>query len=465
MPEPTSAIWWIRRDLRLSDNHALNAALGSAQRVIPLFILDPFFERYPTPARQSFLFNGLRALDDDLRALGSRLIVRRGNPAEVLKQVCVEIGTRNVFAEQDFSPYAKRRDSLVSEHASLSLIPGVTIHPPGSVCKNDGSPYSIFTPFRNAWNAFPQPGKSSDAPQSLGEISTLVSEVIPESTNSLHWEAGERPAQRKLEHFIEKELTDYANMRNFPAHDGTSQLSPYIHFGMLSARQVWHAVKQAQLGSKNTDFVKSCQIFIDELVWREFYTTILHFFPYVLNQAFRPKHDRLEWRDDPSALKAWQCGETGYPMVDAGMRQLAQTGWMHNRVRMIVASFLVKDLFIDWKAGQAWFMRMLVDGDAASNNGGWQWTAGTGTDAAPFFRVFNPVLQGKRFDPVGEYVRRYIPELNAVPNGFIHEPWLMPNSLQNQLGIKIGRDYPHPIVEHSAARERAIKAWQALRLT
>ena len=385
MPDTTPAIWWIRRDLRLSDNHALQAALSSAQRVIPLFILDPFFERNHAPARQSFLFNGLRALDDELRTLGSRLIVRRGNPTEILKQVCFESGSHEVFAEQDYSPYSKRRDRLVSEQVALSQHPGVTIHPPGSVCKNDGSPYSVFTPFRNAWNAFPQPGKPLDAPQNLGENSTLESEVIPESTNSLNWEAGERPAQKKLEHFIENELMDYATMRNFPAHDGTSQLSPYLHFGMLSTRQVWHAVKQAQLSSKNSGFIKSSQVFINELVWREFYTTILHFFPHVLNKAFRSKYERLEWHDDPTSLNAWQRGETGYPMVDAGMRQLAQTGWMHNRVRMIVASFLVKDLFIDWKAGQAWFMRMLVDGDVASNNGGWQWTAGTGTDAAPFF--------------------------------------------------------------------------------
>ena len=241
---------------------------------------------------------------------------------------------------------------------------------------------------------------------------------------------------------------------------GTSRLSPYLRFGLISARQAVHAVRDAITNSENPAEKISAETWLNELIWREFYACILSHYPFVLRQSFRENLRRIPWRDSTTGLAAWQNGLTGYPVVDAGMRQLRESGWMHNRARMICASFLCKDLLINWQAGEKWFMKYLLDGDPASNNGGWQWTAGTGTDAAPYFRIFNPVVQGKKFDPAGSYVRRWVPELRTVPDEYIHEPWLMPFDLQTGISVRIGEDYPAPIVEHAFARERTLAAYK-----
>jgi deoxyribodipyrimidine photo-lyase len=460
-----TAIWWIRRDLRLSDNPALAAALDRAEVVIPAFILDPKLLASPFTGekRLAFLLEGLRALDTSLRQRGSALILRQGDPLEVLQALRAETGAERIFAGADFSPYARRRDARVAGELPLSLSADVTVYPPEMLLKKDGTPYTVYTPFRRMWRSMPLPASPLPAPERLPGLPPLASVGIPgEPTLSagIPFEAGEAQAQSRLAAFADSAIAHYADERNRMDLEGTSALSPYLRFGMLSARQAAWAARQAEAQAEETAARRGAQTWLNELIWREFYISILYHFPYVRRMAFRPKYRRIPWREDPEGFSAWVEGQTGYPVVDAAMRQLKGTGWMHNRARMLVASFLSKDLLIDWRRGEQYFMQHLLDGDPAANNGGWQWTAGTGTDAAPYFRIFNPVLQGKKFDPHGDFVRRWVPELAAVPNTFIHAPWEMPDDVQRSVGCIIGADYPAPIVDHAAARQRVLVAFR-----
>ena len=453
-------IWWIRRDLRLQDNQALQLTLqGSADGLLPVFILDPALLSAPAPNRQAFLWQGLRALDEQLRRRGSGLIVRTGPPLEVLSRLRAETGAAQIVAEEDYTPYARRRDAAIAAALPLTLAGGLTVHHPAQVCKADGTPYTVFTPFSKAWKALPRPVSIALAPDRLPPLPTgLASDALPEGQPAMRfvWQAGEVAAAQRLADFLAGPIADYADDRNRLDLDGTSTLSPYLRFGMISARQAalaaWQAIEQG-LG-------RGAETWLNELIWREFYQAILYHFPDVLQQAFNPSLRNIAWRDAPEDLRAWQEGRTGYPVVDACMRQLSGMGWMHNRGRMIVASFLVKDLLLDWRLGERWFMRWLVDGDPAANNGGWQWTAGVGTDAAPYFRIFNPLLQGQKFDPQGDFVRRWLPELRRVPTAYIHTPWLMPEDVQAACGVRMGREYPLPIVNHAAARDRTLAAYR-----
>ncbi len=466
----TTAIWWVRRDLRLADNQALAAALGHAESVIPLFVLDPrlLASSYVGPQRKAFLFGGLRSLDQDLRLRGSRLVVRRGVPAEVLAKVAEEHGATAIFAEEDISPFARQRDAQVGAGLPLRMTGGLTVHPPDLIHKDDGDPYVVYTPFSKAWKALPRP-RSSDlapAPDMIDTPDDLASLSVPADltlSNQVPFEPGEAEALRRLEAFAAGEgraIYRYGQRRNRPDLDGTSGLSPYIRFGMLSLRQAVVAAYQAMEDAPDEQDRKGPETWLNELIWREFYLSILYHFPHVRQRSFRSQYDNIPWVNDPADFEAWCEGRTGYPIVDAAMRQLAQSGWMHNRTRMIVASFLVKDLLIDWRWGERWFMQHLIDGDPAPNNGGWQWTAGTGTDAAPYFRIFNPILQSKKFDPNGDYIRRWLPELANVPDKHIHEPWQMPAEAQKQANCRIDHDYPRPIVDHAAARERTLAAYK-----
>jgi deoxyribodipyrimidine photo-lyase len=465
----TTAIWWIRRDLRLTDNQALSAALSYADCLVPVFVLDPALLDSPDAGknRVAFLFSGLRQLDADLQALGSRLVVRHGEPLSELKALLDETGATGIFAEEDFSPYARRRDSGVAGALPLRLNSGVTIHPPGTVLKTDGTPYTVFTPFSRAWKALSLPSERGllAAPASLPAVPDVSSIPIPDSPalpSAVPFPPGEAEAQRRLDAFADLDaprMYRYSEDRNRLDLDGTSQLSPYLRFGMVSARRAVVSARSAIEIAPNPQTRKGAETWLNELIWREFYVHILYHFPQVRGSSFRPQYDRIAWETDTGAFAAWCEGRTGYPVVDAAMRQLVHTGWMHNRARMIVASFLVKDLLIDWRWGERYFMQHLVDGDPAANNGGWQWTAGTGTDAAPYFRIFNPVLQGKKHDPSGRYVRRWVPELDRVPDKFIHEPWKMPLDVQRNIGGVIGEDYPAPMVEHAWARERTLAAY------
>lgn len=472
MSEP--AIWWIRRDLRLTDNPALTAALalaGSAG-VLPLFILDDALlgSRWAGAPRVEFLFAGLRALDESLRARGSRLIVRAGDPLDVLTRLRVECGAGVIVAERDYSPYATQRDTSVAEALPLRLVDGVTVLPPEAVRKDDGTPYTVYTPFSKRWKAVGaiSPRDILRAPERIATPSGVVGVELPSGRFASREiiAASEAEANRRLGAFVRNgtaPLYRYANDRNRPDLEGTSQLSPYLRFGLVSARIAALAASEAMARAPGDAARKSAETWLNELVWREFYVSILHAFPSVRHRAFQPAYEGIEWQEDDEGFAAWQSGQTGYPLVDAAMRQLAATGWMHNRTRMVTASFLVKDLLIDWRRGELHFMQHLLDGDPASNNGGWQWSAGVGTDAAPYFRVFNPVAQGRKFDPHGNYVRRWLPELAHVPDDRIHAPWEMTNAERVRAGCRIGVDYPAPIIDHAFARERALAAYAAAR--
>lgn len=454
------AIWWIRRDLRLNDNPALKRALWHGA-VIPVFILDPLLLDKPAPKRQAFLMSGLRSLDADLRTRGSRLVLRRGEPLVELKRLVAETGAEIITAIEDYTPYARKRDRRIQQALPLQLFQGHTLHPPDAILKADGSPYTIFTPFSKAWEALPLPGGGSwTVPNTLPSEGTVPSEAIPEGVPPPYFPPGEAEALRRLDAFIQDRVFHYAESRDRMDLDGTSTLSPYLRFGMIAPQKLLASVLAAINLAPDPGARKSAETWLNELIWREFYNAILYHFPFVLKTAFNPRLRQVPWRDAPGDLSAWQQGRTGFPVVDAAMRQLAATGWMHNRARMIAASFLAKDLLINWKEGESWFMQSLVDGDPAANNGGWQWSAGTGTDAAPYFRIFSPVLQGMKFDPEGAYVRRWIPELGKVPDRFIHEPWRMPAEIQESFSCRIGTDYPSPIVDRAVSRERALAAYK-----
>jgi deoxyribodipyrimidine photo-lyase len=462
-----TVIWWLRRDLRLADNQALSAALAAARNVVPVFVLDPSLlsSLYSGPKRVAFLLAGLRALDDDLRQRGGRLIIRQGDPVRALSEVMAGSGASAIFAEEDVSPYARRRDARVGQALPLRLTGGLSVHPLGSVCKQDGRPYTVYTPYSKAWKALPRPRESNllPAPASLVTPPGLMSLAVPDEPalpGAVPFEPGEAEAMRRLEQFSDGAIHRYGQLRNRPDSVGTSGLSPYIRFGMLSLRQAVVAAGRAFEQAPDDAGRRGAETWLNELIWREFYLAILYHFPHVRQGSFRPQYDSIPWDNDENAFAAWCQGRTGYPIVDAAMRQLAESGWMHNRARMIAASFLVKDLLIDWRWGERFFMQHLVDGDPAPNNGGWQWTAGTGTDAAPYFRVFNPVLQSKKFDPDGRYIRRWLPELAGVPDKYLHEPWRMPTAVQMRANCRIGRDYPPTIIDHALARERTLQAYK-----
>lgn len=458
-----TSIWWIRRDLRLTDNLALQTALEAAF-VLPVFILDPHLLSRPAPKRQAFLFNGLHALDKDLRQRNSYLVVRSGKPLEVLRSLLVETGASIIFAEEDYTPYARQRDSEISRELPLQLVLGQTVQHPEFVKKADGSPYTIYTPYSKAWKAIlPERIQISPAPKHILTPESVKTETFPTAQSNDLFLGSEVEALRRLRAFgsplhggegAESNVYAYAKIRDRMDLDATSALSPYIRFGMVGLRQAVHNVQQAIRRARNEAEIRGAEVWLNELVWREFYIQILYHFPHVTKEAFNPSLANIHWRNDSSEFESWKAGKTGYPIVDAAMRQLRETGWMHNRARMIAASFLVKDLLIDWRWGESWFMENLLDGDLAANNGGWQWTAGTGTDAAPYFRIFNPILQSRKFDPYGEYVRRWVPELAGLPTDIIHAPW--------EKGLSIP-GYPAPIVDHKMARERALQAYSLAR--
>lgn len=467
----TVSIWWARRDLRLADNQALTLALQESGQLLPVFIIDERLVNSPYVGekRLAFLWAGLRRLDADLQARGSRLIVRRGDPIKELSKLYWESGARAIYAEADVSPYARQRDGRAAAHLPLKLIPSLSVHPPESVLKENGDPYMVYTPYSRRWREQPWPAAPLPAPSKIFTPDAASSLPIPESPAlpaGVPFLPGEIEAQRRLRQFTGGPTTNgqapvyqYNQNRHRVDVAGTAGLSPYLRFGMISARQAAWAARQAVAVAPDNEARKNAESWLNELIWRDFFIAILYHFPQARRASLRPEYRQIRWRNDEAAFDAWRHGQTGYPIVDAAMRQLCQTGWMPNRARMITASFLTKDLLINWQRGERWFMQQLVDGDPAANNGGWQWTAGTGVDAAPYFRIFNPILQGVKHDPQGTYIRRWLPELAGVPDKYIHQPWKMPAAVQAESGCRIGRQYPAPIVDHDQARRRTLDAY------
>ena len=469
-----TALLWYRRDFRLHDHPALNAALAAADRVLPVFVLDPglLAGRWPAPNRVWFMLGALAALRDSLEERGASLVVLRGRPRDVLPRLAAAVGARDAFATRDVSPYARARDrqvgtALGTVDAVLHLCGGGLVVEPEEVASAAGRPLSVFTPYFRRWlglarrDVLPAPDRLPGLPAAAtGGLPDAVplpdqGSVVPTANPALLPEPGEAAARGRLARWATDErLAGYADGRDRLGAAGTSRLSADLRWGLVSALAVLNATGGPGDGPS---------AFARELAWRDFYAQVLWHHPRVVRGAFRPAFDAVPWRADPASFDAWREGRTGYPVVDAGMRQLRATGWLHNRARMIAASFLAKDLLLDWRLGEQHFMEHLVDGDVASNNGGWQWAAGTGTDAQPYFRIFNPVAQGQRHDPDGAYVRRWIPELAGVPDRFVHAPWTMQPDVQAAAGCVIGRDYPGPIVDHAMARERALAAYAGSR--
>jgi deoxyribodipyrimidine photo-lyase len=463
------ALLWYRRDLRLHDHPALTTAVREYERVVPVFVLDRalLHGRFSSPPRTGFMLGCLRALEEQLRELGSGLVVRAGRPEQVLPRLAAEAGADAVLWTSDVSPYARSRDRRVTEALRER---GVRARPHGGNYVIDvstprtgaGAPYRVFSPFHRVWAgverrslhfrprslpALPRGIGSGGLASSIAQLGfgarerDLVAEPIVAP--------GEPAAREAARRWLGGPLERYADRQDGVARRGTSMLSPYLRWGCLSPLELERrAVSTGGTGAA---------AWVRQLCWRDFYAHVLLMWPDNVRLELQERRRSLEWDEDDELLAAWQQGATGYPIVDAGMRELARTGWMHNRARLIVGSFLTKDLHLDWRAGERWFERLLLDGEPAQNNGNWQWIASVGTDPAPpFRRIYNPALQGRRCDPDGEYVRRHVPELEGVPLGRLFEPWTMTAGEQQAAGCRIGRDYPPPIVDHQRERRRAL---------
>lgn len=469
-------ILWFRQDLRLADNPALTHAAETGQPVIPVYILDQGPAALPMGAASRWwLDKSLRALDAALQDRGSRLILRRGDSEAELRRLIKESGADAVFMNRRFEPDAFARDADIAHALKADGIAckgwnGTLLARPGSVLNGSGQPYKVFTPFLRALLAAAVPPSPAAAPsQVTAAAATPASDDIdawalhparPDWSGGFDWTPGEAGADAALSAFVKRGLKTYGAGRDIPAEPATSRLSPHLHFGEISP---WRAIAAAR-SAVDSGHVPAAEAekFVAEIGWREFSAHLLHAFPQITDTAFRPEYDAMPWRKDPAGLEAWRRGRTGYPVVDAGMRELWTTGFMHNRVRMIVASFLVKHLLIDWREGEAWFRDTLVDADLASNVQNWQWVAGSGADASPYFRIFNPVTQGRKFDADGRYVRRWVPELRRVPDRWLHAPWTAQPEVLRDAGVRLGSDYPRPIVDHDAARRRALDALAAV---
>ena len=494
---------WFRQDLRLTDHPALSAARERGGAIIPVYIWAPEEEGgwAPGAASRYWLHQSLAAHEGELARCGSRLILRAGDAVEELGRMLHETGARAIFWNRRYEPAAARQEErlrarLSGENVELRDFPGNLLFEPDELRTKSGGPFQVFTPFyREALRRYhhePPLGRPRRLkaparwPRSLRLADLgLLPGVDWAGGIRAFWEFGERAAQKRLREFAAGAVDEYERLHDQVHQDGTSCLSPHLHFGEISPHQVWEAFQgEAWRGEglrggaprRKASGGKSSRVaglqplqraaprptsggasaFLRQLIWREFAHHVLTHFPELPDQPLRPQFARLPWRKATRQIEAWQRGRTGYPLVDAAMRQLWETGWMHNRARMVVGSFLVKDLLVRWQEGEVWFWDTLVDGDLANNAFNWQWIAGCGADPAPFFRIFNPTLQGKKFDPEGEYVRRYVPELAGLSDNFIHEPWTAPADVRARAGVVLGKTYPEPIVDHAEARDRAL---------
>jgi deoxyribodipyrimidine photo-lyase len=463
---------WFKQDLRLTDHPALLAACATGQPVLPFFILEEGGDTRPLGgASRWWLHHSLQSLQQDLVRYGVRLILKRGKADKIIDELISETGASGVFWSRCLDPASLKRDnaiqtSLRARNLSAENFNSALLFEPWQIKTKTGTPYQVFTPYWKACLAAPPPAPAEAAPQKIRayegasglELEEL--ELLPQKPDWAQglreeWQPGEAGAQARLRHFLFGAITGYKTNRDFPAQSGTSRLSPHLHWGEISVRQLWHALMPLTFSAP-----EGATHFLRELGWREFAHHLLFHFPAMETRPLNRRFENFLWLEDESGLKRWQQGKTGIPIVDAGLRELWHTGWMHNRVRMIVGSYLVKDLLISWRQGEAWFWDTLVDADVANNSCGWQWIAGCGADAAPYFRVFNPVLQGQKFDPAGAYVRRWCPELAALPDKYIHAPWQAPPEVLQAANLTLGSTYPLPMIDHKSARTRALQALQ-----
>jgi deoxyribodipyrimidine photo-lyase len=484
-PPQAPVLLWFRDDLRLADNPALSAAVATGRPVLAVYILDDETKgvRRLGGAARWWLHGSLEALGKALSAKGAALHILKGPAEELIQALAKQATVAGVYWNRRYDEAERALDGRIKEALKTAGIEaksfnGHLLNEPWEVTGKSGGPMKVFTPYWRTARERGEPGPALPAPSAIAGAGwpttvTLRAQTLdvlglkptkPDWSTEMAtlWQPGEDGARETIHSFLTGPVKGYGDGRNRPDYRSTSRLSPHLRFGEISPRQVWHAAKLSfdagEAGAKGYDLEK----FLSEVGWREFAYHLLYQFPALPNRNFQPKFDGFPWLDDPAGLKAWQKGLTGYPIVDAGMRELWRTGWMHNRVRMITASFLVKHLLIDWRAGENWFWDTLLDADHANNSASWQWVAGSGADAAPYFRIFAPVLQGEKFDPNGEYVRQYIPELAKLPKKYIHKPWEAPHPILAQAGIKLGITYPRPIVAHEAARTRALAAFKSI---
>lgn len=453
-----AVIVWHRNDLRIEDNPALIAALKTKEPIISIYIYTPSEEKSLGGASKWWLGKSLKSLQQDYMKKGGKLILKRGDPSKVLKQIVQKTKATALYYNTRFDPEGIKEDKKIIRGLKIPVetFNGNHLVDPSFFKNKSGKPFLVYAPFWNALQKEYTERIPLKAPQKIKSFSFQVKQdKLPLASNKRwhkklekYWDPGRSGAIKNLSAF-RKKGAQYEKNRDFPSIQGTSMLSPHLHFGEISPREVWAALK----GTKS---------FLRQLGWREFGISFVYHFPKTPLKNWNQKFDRFPWKTSPALLKKWEKGMTGYPIIDAAMRQLWETGWMHNRLRMVVASFLVKDLFIHWKKGAAWFWDTLVDADLGNNTLGWQWVAGSGPDASPFFRIFNPILQGEKFDPEGKFVREFVPELKNLPKKWIHKPWLAPKEELEKAGVILGKTYPKPIVDHVKAREIALKEYKKL---
>ena len=476
MTAPAPILIWFRRDLRLADHGPIADAVASGAPMIPVYIHAPEADGdwAPGAASRWWLHHSLQRLDADLRGRGSRLILRQGPSADTLVELARETGAASVYWHRRVEPAAIQLDAAVTRSLRNAGVDprsygGALLQDPALLRNKSGGPYKVFTPFYNHLLTLPPPPAPAPAPARIHSPSRMPPSMKLGNLGLLPtfdwagglreaWTPGEAGAHQALQKFLRGPAAQYPTDRDRPDRQGTSALSPHLHFGEISPTTVWHTAHNT-----SASMPQAATSWLRQLAWREFSSHLLFHFPESASAPLRPQFQSFPWREDPGRLQAWRDGSTGYPIVDAGMRELWVTGWMHNRVRMIAASFLVKDLLVSWLEGARWFWDTLVDADLANNTMGWQWTAGCGADAAPFFRIFNPVSQGRKFDPDGAYVRTWLPALRDVPTPYIHEPWKAPPAALQQAGLQLGNHYPERIVHHHIARMRAMDALHSLR--
>jgi deoxyribodipyrimidine photo-lyase len=467
-----ACLLWFRNDLRLKDNPALHAALAASDEILPVFILDDenAGDGKMGGAARWWLHHSLTSLAASLEERGATFILKRGDARKLIPALAAETGAAAVHAARSYEPAMRAMDQDIHEALKSNGIAfqrhlSITLFPPEQIKNKTGGVYGVYTPFSRACFEAGVPEEFFHTPGKIPGVTGIKSDKLadwqllpgkPDWAAGLRetWQPGEAGAEKRLAAFLNGPIASYDEARNIPGIDGTSKLSPHVHFGEISPRAVFHRAAKAK--------GKGVQTFLKELIWREFAIYLLWHHPDLATKPIRENFADFPWADDPKGLKAWQRGQTGIPIVDAGMRELWQTGWMHNRVRMITASFLVKHLLIPWQTGEAWFWDTLAEADLAANAASWQWVAGCGADAAPYFRIFNPVLQGLKFDAGGAYVRRYVPEIAGLPDQYIHCPWDAPESVLTSARVTLGKTYPHPIIELSEGRERALAAFKQI---